>query len=208
MRPTKLHRLSLLAGFIGPLILGIGITSLSFLEYEFMRSLRWHPIDAPYVDWPSGLALGPYGAWMTATFVVCGLCLIMFARVLGQVIGDARAGRVGAGLLVLAGIAMLALSSPTDPTYGPGPATITGRIHDSAYVVLALSIWPAMLVLAWRFRRDPDWKGYTILTLFVAALVGPAFVIKGFLFYGLLLAVIIWFEALAVRVWQLEQQRI
>ncbi|MDZ4720382.1 MAG: DUF998 domain-containing protein [Roseiflexaceae bacterium] len=204
MRPFAIRRLPILAGILGPLILGIAITSLSILQYDFMRSLRWHPLDAPTTDWPSGLALGPYGAWMTLTFIVCGILLIVFARALAQTLRASRTGRIGAQLLVLAGIAMIALSSPTDPTYGAGPATITGRIHDAAYVVLALSLLPAMLYLAGSFRNDPQWQGYTLLTLCVTVLVGPAFVFKGFLFYGLLIAIIIWFEALAVRMWMLQ----
>jgi Protein of unknown function (DUF998) len=196
-------RLAALAGLVGPLLLGVAIAALSVIEYDFMRSLRWHPIDAPTVDWPSGLALGPHGAWMTATFVATGMMLVIFARGLGRQIGGA--GRAGARLLLVAGLAMVALSSPADQTYGPGPATLAGRIHDAAYVVLALCISAAMLLLARAFRADRRWAGYEWLTLAVVALVGPAFILKGYLFYGLLLAVIIWFEALALRLWQLER---
>lgn len=198
-------RLVVVAGLVGPLLLGVAITALTLLQYDFMRSLRWHPTEAPTTDWPSGLALGPHGAWMAATFVVTGVLLLIFARGLARHLRANRAGRVGAWLLQLAGLAMVALSSPTDPTFGPGPATVTGRIHDGAYVVLALSVSLAMVSLARGFRADPRWAGYPWLTLAVVLLVGPAFILKGFLFYGLLLAVIIWFEALALRLWQLER---
>ena len=33
-----------LAGMIGPIALAVALVSLSILEYDFMRSLRWHPM--------------------------------------------------------------------------------------------------------------------------------------------------------------------
>jgi hypothetical protein len=41
------------------------------------------------------------------------------------------------------------------------------------------------------------------LTVLVSALVGPAFVLKGLMFYGLLLGVMIWCEAIALHLWRL-----
>lgn len=188
------------AGVVGPLLLALALVVLTAAQYDFLRSLRWHPLSAPTTDWPSGLALGPYGAWMTGAFIACGLLLIGFGLGLRQAL---RAGRAGALLLALAGVAMLGLSAPTDPTFGSGGPTFAGRLHDLSFVALGLTLWPALLVLAIGFRRDPRWASYSTFTWVVAALVGPAFVLKGLMFYGLLLAVILWFEVIAVRLGRL-----
>ena len=75
----RLLRLAALAGMIGPVLLAGAIVVLTVAQYDFIRSLRWDPLTAPTVDWPSGLSLGPYGGWMVAAFVTCGLLLPGFA---------------------------------------------------------------------------------------------------------------------------------
>jgi hypothetical protein len=187
---------------IGPLLLGSALVILTVAQYDFLRSLGWHPLAAPTTDWPSGLALGPYGGWMTGTFIICGVLLIVFAEGLRQTLRSNRAGRFGALLLGFAGAAMIVLSAPADPTFGGGPPTVFGRMHDIAFVILGLTFWPSLLFLSWGFRHDPQWRAYVPFTILVAALVGPAFVFKGLMFYGLLLGVIAWCEGIAVRLWQ------
>ena len=199
----RILRRAALAGMLGPLLLGGALAILTLAQYDFMRSLGWHPLAAPTTDWPSGLALGRYGAWMTGTFVVCGLLLLAFAQGLRRALRSEPAGRFGALLLAFAGGALVALSAPTDPTFGGGPPTIPGRVHDLAFAVLGLTFWPALLALAWGFRRHPRWRAYAPFTALVALLVGPAFLLKGLMFYGLLLGAIVWCEAVALRLWRL-----
>jgi hypothetical protein len=198
-------RYAALAGIIGPLLLGGALVILTVAQYNFLRSLGWRPLAAPTTDWPSGLALGAYGDWMTGTFIICGLLLIAFAEGLRRALYFTRAGRFGALLLVFAGGAMIALSAPTDPTFGAGPPTVYGRIHDLAFVVLGLTFWPALLMLAWGFRHHPQWSAYAPFTVLVSALVGPAFLLKGLIFYGLLLGVIVWCEVIALHLWRCAQ---
>jgi hypothetical protein len=203
----RILRRAALAGIVGPLLLGTVLIVLTVAQYDFLRLLGWHPLAAPTTDWPSGLALGPYGGWMTGTFVVCGLLLIVFAEGLWHALGSTRAGRSGALLLVLAGAAMIGLSAPTDPTFGGGPPTMLGRIHDLAFVALGLTFWPALLILAWGFRRHAQWRAYAPLTVLVSIFVGPAFLLKGLLFYGLLVAVIAWYEAIALHLWHCASKK-
>lgn len=69
----------------------------------------------------SGLALGPYGLLMTLAFVVGGAGLALLALGLGRSVRAGWVGRIAAALLVLAGLAMAGLASPTDPTlHDPG----------------------------------------------------------------------------------------
>ncbi len=67
------------AGMIGPALFAIVVATLSIVQYSFMRSLGWDPLLRPTFDWPSGLALGPFGWIMTATFLLCGPLLSIFA---------------------------------------------------------------------------------------------------------------------------------
>ena len=96
---------------------------------------------------------------------------------------------------------MIGLSAPPDPTFGGDPPTIFGRMHDLAFVVLGLTFWPALLTLAWGFLHNAQWSAYAPLTIVVSALVGPAFLLKGLMFYGLLVGVIAWCETIALHLW-------
>jgi len=116
------------------------------------------------------------------------------------------AGSVAPLLLMVAGGAMIALAAPTDPTYGGGPRTPAGYLHDAAYVTLALSLLPAQLILARDFGRDPRWRRFGPLTIGAVALIGPAFALKGISFYLLLIAVVIWFLLVALRLGQLARR--
>ena len=78
------------AGLIGPLVFGVIITMLTFLEYDFMIGLGWDPVHSSDVPWPSALALGPYGYFQVANFVFFGGCLISFG--LGLQRGSGPAG--------------------------------------------------------------------------------------------------------------------
>ena len=186
---------------IGPVLFGTMLVILTWAEYDFMRSLRWHPLYAPTVDWPSGLALGPYGGWMIATFIVGGLLLMLFAANLGQIFYGA-----GAKLLFTAGIALTMLSFLTDPTFRADPAvTWHGVLHDSSYVLLGLTLLPGLFLMARAFARQPHWRWQARLTWLVLALTVPTFIIKGITFYIFLFGVLLWYELIALKIWKLKQ---
>ena len=64
---------------LGPILFAVVLTTLTIIKYDFLLSLGWDPINAPTFDWPSGLALGKYGFVMTATFIISGLLMFIFA---------------------------------------------------------------------------------------------------------------------------------
>lgn len=194
-----LMKTAALAGMIGPALFGGMLVILTILEYDFMRSLRWHPIHAATTDWPSGLALGPHGGWMVATFILGGLLLALFAFSLQRFFPNS----LGPTLLFVAGIALAMLSSLTDPTYRTTPATLHGEIHDAAYILLGLSFLPGLFIFALAFGRQPEWRSHARLTWLMLALTVPTFIIKGVAFYIFLLSVLVWVELTAVRIWQL-----
>ncbi len=192
-------RLALLSGCLGPLLFVGVVAGLTFAQYDFMRSLGWDPLRAPTFDWPSGLALGPYGPLMALTFLLGGGLLVIFALGLREALRVSRSARLGTTLLALAGIALAGLSFTTDPTIRSTPATWHGEIHDLSFVLLGMTLLPALFFLSLAFRRDPRWQplwGYTLGTVLLAI---PTFILKGAAFYLFLLAVLAWSEMIAAH---------
>ncbi len=184
---------------IGPVLFAFILTILTLVEYEFLLSLGWHPINDPTFDWPSGLALGRFGWVMTATFILTGLLMTLFARRLFLDLKQTPASKLGTTLMACAGLFLAALAFTTDPTIRDYPATWHGRLHDLSFVLLGLTLFPAMIVLGFAFRADERWKNFAIYTWGTLALAGPAFFIKGAAFYVFLFAILVWNEIAALR---------
>lgn len=189
---------------LGPILFAVVLATLTFVEYDFLLSLGWHPINDPTFDWPSGLALGRYGWIMTATFIVSGLIMILFAIRLFLDLKRSRASQVGSTLMAFAGLFLAALAFTTDPTIRDYPSTWHGRLHDLSFVLLGLTLFPAMIVLGFAFRADERWKNLAIYTWATLALAGPAFFIKGAAFYVFLFAILLWNAIAAFRLNKLD----
>jgi hypothetical protein len=190
-------RLAAYAGIIGPFLLGSVITILTIGERDFMTSIGWK-LRAP-LDWPSGLALGPYGWIMTATFIISGLLIIIFAVGFRLSLPRIPLATISIWLLVLAGIGMIGLISPTDKTMDRPLRTWHGILHDSSFVVIGLTLMPAMVLLGFVFLKDERWRNLAVYTWITVALAVPTFWMKGFAFYFFLLAILIWCEVMALR---------
>ena len=190
---------------VGPLLLATVTATLTIIKYDFLRGLGWHPINDPTFDWPSGLALGPYGIIMTLTFIISGLLMSMLGlRLFLDLSTSSRrrlkpgaASKAGSALLMCAGLALAALSFTTDPTIRTTPATLHGRLHDLSFVLLGLSLMPGMLILGKAFRDDPRWHSFGLYTWITAALALPTFFLKGAFFYVFLFAILLWTELVA-----------
>lgn len=199
-------RLAVTAGIIGPFLLGSVIAILTILQRDFMTSIGWK-LNAP-LDWPSGLALGPYGWIMTATFLLSGLLIIIFASGLRLRLPRLRLASISTWLLIAAGYGMIGLISPTDKTLDKElhgmPATWHGRLHDSSFVIIGVTLMPAMLLLGYIFLKDKRWKDLAVYTWITVALAVPTFWMKGFAFYIFLLAILVWCEVIAFRLKSLE----
>ena len=197
MTDRKRVRLAVLAGMVGPLILGSVIAILTLVQRDFMTSIGWR-LEAP-LDWPSGLALGPYGWIMTLTFLLCGMLIVIFASGLRLRLPRIKMAAISIWLLVLAGVGMIGLVSPTDKTIRTTPRTWHGILHDSSFAVIGLTLMPAMILLGFVFRRDARWKDLAIYTWVTVALAIPTFWMKGFAFYIFLFAILVWCEVIAFR---------
>lgn len=184
---------------LGPVLFVTVTAALTFIKYDFLRGLGWHPIDDPTFDWPSGLALGPYGIIMTTTFIVSGMLMFLLGLRLHADLKSGFASRAGSSLLACAGLALAGLAFTTDPTVRTTPATWHGRLHDLSFVLLGLSLMPSMLILGKAFRDDPRWRKYGLYTWVTAALTIPTFALKGAAFHVFLFAVLLWTEVAAWR---------
>jgi len=197
MNVQRRIKLAALAGITGPLLLGSVITILTIVERDFMTSIGWR-LEAP-LDWPSGLALGPYGWSMTLTFLTSGFLIIIFASGLRLSLPRVRLTLIATWLLFLSGLGLIGLISPTDKTLRTTPATWHGRLHDGSFVVIGLTLMPAMILLGFVFLKEERWKDLAVYTWVTVALAIPTFWMKGFAFYIFLFAMLVWCEVIAFR---------
>lgn len=194
MNKSRRIELAALAGMIGPILFAIVVTGLTIAEADFMRTLGWDPLGR-VIDWPSGLAMGPYGWLMTVTFFLCGAMMAFFAYGLKLAFKDGLATT----LLMLAGFAMMGLVFTSQPTIGRTSYTWNGFLHDAFFVVLGATLMPGMLLLGRVFEKHEHWKDLSLYTWGTLALVIPTFWLKGIAFYVFLLAILVWSEIIAFR---------
>jgi hypothetical protein len=194
MSKVHLIKWAAVAGIIGPILFAVVVTGLTIAQAGFMRTLGWNP-TGPVIDWPSGLALGPYGWLMTITFFVCGALMAFFAYGLKLALGDTLATT----LLMIAGFAMMGLITETDRTLSAAPRTWHGLLHDGFFALLGLTMMPGMLLLGRVFQKHTHWKDLSIYTWATLAFVIPTFWLKGLAFYVFLLAILTWSVVIALR---------
>lgn len=194
MNKAQRIKLAALAGIAGPILFAVVVTGLTIAEYDFMRSLGWNPLG-PVIDWPSGLAMGPYGWLMTLAFFITGALMALFAYGLKLALHDGLATT----LLILAGFAMMFLIFTSDPTIGRTQYTWHGFLHDAFFVVLGVTMMPGMLLLGRVFQKHEGWKNLALYTWATLAFVVPTFWLKGVAFYVFLLAILTWSVVVALR---------
>lgn len=185
---------------IGPILFAVVVITLTVVQYDFLRGLGWDPINDPTYDWPSGIALGPYGWIMTLTFIISGLLISMLGYQLKADLKPGHAAKIGTTLLICAGFAMASLAFETDPTRRTTPKTWHGILHDLSFVALGLTLMPSMIYLGKAFRENPRWGNLVKYTWGTAALALPTFFLKGAFFYVFLLAILTWVGVIAWRV--------
>jgi hypothetical protein len=188
------------AGMIGPALFAI-IVLLSVAQYGFMVDLGWDPIGTSDVPWPNGLALGPLGWLQVVNVILFGLALIVFAAGLHRgVAARVRGSVIDPVLLVVAGVALVLAAFKTDPLLSGGSQSRHGLVHGLGFLLLVLSLLLSFLLLWWRLRRDPLWRGYDLYTIITAVL----YVVLIFLsasqlaFYVFLAVVLAWVEVMAI----------
>ena len=193
-----------LAGIIGPILFGTVLLVLSALEYDFMLRIGWHPLTDPSGAWPSGLALGHYGAVQVANFVASGLLLALFALGLHLGMTDAHGSAFGLALLFVAGVAMALMGFETDPIRRVGPRSLHGLIHDAAFVIFVMAFLAALFSLWRRFDANPRWRGHAPYTLATGILAALLLILPGVAYYLFIVTLLTWIELTAIRLWRLS----
>lgn len=195
-------KLAARVGIIGPILFASVVTLLTILKYDFLLSIGWHPINDPTFDWPSGLALGDYGWVMTATFLLSGLMMAVFASGLRLSLPRSPLTLIASLALTAAGLALAGLAFTTDPTLTSTSRTWHGLLHDLSFVILGFTHMPAMILFGFVFQKDERWKNLSAYTWLTVALAFPAFCLKGAAFYIFMLAILVWSEVIALRLKQ------
>src|SRR5687767_13155860 len=117
-------------------------------------------------------ALGPWGVVQAAAFVALGIASVA----LGLALLGARMPSHWiwpmALLLIISGVASLALV--TYPMDAPGPATILGDAHQTAGTIGGVAQLAAALAFTIAVRTNPVWSGLfrTALAMFLLAVTG------------------------------------
>jgi hypothetical membrane protein len=127
----------------------------------------------------SELSLGPLGWVMIANFIGLGLTEVAFGVTLFRAVGPAFAGRLGAAMVTLVGIAFLdAGVFVTDPM--GAQATTHGVLHVlAAVVIFFLAVPIGGLAMAWRCRRQHGYAAYSALTAIATPLLLVATFLSG-----------------------------
>jgi Protein of unknown function (DUF998) len=188
----------------GPLFLVV-IAVLTLVELDFMHGLGWGFTRDHKVPWPSGLALGSYGAIQIANFVLAGTLLALFVRGFRRELPASRSGRIAVALLATIAVGIAVSGFPTDraTAAGDSPNTWHGYLHVIGFVVVVLSSLLAPIATAFALRRNPNWRGFPALSIAVVLLELVFFLPLDFLgdpaFVGYLVVLFGWFAALGVR---------
>jgi hypothetical protein len=117
-------------------------------------------------------AVGPWGALQAVAFVALGIA----SAALGMALLGARISSqwvvLIALLLIISGVASLALV--WYPMGAPGPATLLGDTHQTAGTVGGVAQLAAALAFTIAIRADPAWSGLfrTALAMFLLAVTG------------------------------------
>jgi hypothetical protein len=200
------HSVLALAGMAGPIVLTATdfTAALTSPGYNLVR------------DSISSLALTSLGFLQTIGFLAIGLLVEIFTAGLLFNIRWARGFRLGIGMLVFFGFALLLIGAfRTDPI--GAPRTIEGTIHGLT-ATSAFWIFPAaILVMATSLKNDPNWKGifrYTVVTGVLAIALGITLGVLpdeaswfGLLERLLVANMIIWVEVAAIKLLLLSVKR-
>lgn len=134
----------------------------------------------PWRHWISHLALGDRAVLATATLLVSGALITVYAHALRRRLPASRSARWTARLVLLAGVALLAAAVfPIDPgmDYPPGVAashSVRGSLHDIAGALLFASLTGAAALLGRSLRGSLAYAAP--LGYLVAAVVAGSFV--------------------------------
>ena len=198
-----------IAGMVGAVLFPVIITFLTIAQYDFMRSLGWHPTVASEIPWPSALALGPYGWLQVFNFIIFGFAIMALAVGLQRSVSRGQGSKVGPVLLFLAGVGVVLCAFKVDLATSTSPLSIAGLLHIVGFLMMSFMMLLSLFFLAARLGKDPAWQGYGRYTFFTATAALLAF-LSTFFFPGVigfavfLLIELVWFVVVGNRLRELS----
>jgi len=205
---TTLHRVFHAVAGAGPLL----FLAIAALEGSARTDYDWiaQPISA--------LALGERGWVQTVNFALLGVAFVSFAMVLRNAFRHGKASVAAPALFVWMTIGVVVAGAfPMDAAQAP--PTPEGRLHGVGGFMVFPSIPLVVLLLARRFRREPDWSPYfrstlatgcfcVVMLIFFLVFVGPptsapraASEFRGLVQRVWLLPFFVWMALVARRAW-------
>jgi hypothetical protein len=137
--------LGALAAVAVPPLLAAALLVLTLVERSFLASSGWSAVHRTPVEWPSLLALGPYGPALTAMLVASVAFVVAFAATLMRCAAS-RSERAAAIFVGVAGIAFALEAFPANT-----PLATEGSwhadIHNAVFPLIPASVLTAALVL-------------------------------------------------------------
>ena len=135
----------------------------------------------------SALSLGPRGWVQMLSFFAFGSIVLTTVPVWRRVLAGGKGATVFPLLTGLTGASLFACGIvPQDPAPGYDPMglaltgpTLRGLIHLAVAGVAALSSVAGLLVMAWRFRGDPGWRGWSRYSVLMALAMAACVVVYG-----------------------------
>jgi len=147
---------------------GPAVFTLTFTLNGLLRS-GYDPMQM-YV---SELSIGPRGWIQIVSFMVLGLCLMVFALGVSKAFPTGKASRAGPILLMIVA-ACYFVSGPlvTDPaSMFDNQQSIQGYLHG-IFGALVFALSPVCCIVFWRrFREDANWKRLQHWTLLAAIIM-------------------------------------
>ena len=170
---TVTRRTSALAGIaIAPLWLGV-TALLTWLEWDYIRSVGWGPTTANEVPYPSVLLRGDYGLVQSANFVVTGVLVAVFALGLRREFTRRISGWVATVGFAIFSLGTIMNAGTTD--LGDEPATLSGTIHVIGFGLVLFGALLAYPATGLALRGNPAWRGWRLLGWWPVLLVAVAF---------------------------------
>lgn len=157
------------AGVIGP-----SLFVLVFLGEGWLR-----PGYNPAADYVSALSLGERGWVQLTSFLIVGVCLLLFTAAVARQFQQGAASRAGPILLGSIGAGLL-LSGPfmMDPAGTPSAAlSWHGLIHGVLGGIVFVLMPVVCFVYLTRFGSDPHWRGLRTATVVLGTITAVADVV-------------------------------
>lgn len=154
--------------------LTIGVMGTALFPIIYVIEGATRPDYDPWRQAISALSLGPEGWIQRVDFALCGVSVLWSAYVWRRMLSHGVCatwypllrGVEGAALLMIAVFSQdPGFGYPPGTPEGPGHSTLGGTLHLVFTIVIVNFMCFALFVIARRFWRNPQWRGWVVFTV-------------------------------------------